>query len=160
MPRPLFKLDPSNLPGTHRSRVFVGGSYAGEARPLLDDLAIAVVRHGFNPIIADRYQLVLPEQDIHDVTLSLLHSCRLAIFEASTISGALMEIERAVDYGVRCLVLYKPAVTGGWKVSRMLSSFVEEHSDRIILREYAFARDCLREADHWLKAMGRMHYVR
>lgn len=155
MTRALVKLDPSALPGTHRSRVFVGGSYREESRPLLEQLGDAVVAGRFDPIIADRYQLLIPDRDIHDVTLSLLHSCRLAIFEASQMSGALMEIERAVDYGTRCLILYADPAGRGWQVSRMLNSLVLEHEERMALVSYARGGDALAEAERWLRAMRR-----
>ncbi len=71
--------DHSRLPGTHRDRVFVGGSYAHDSRRLLELLSTAVTESGFVPVVADEYPLEHPERDVHDVTLWLLHACRLAV---------------------------------------------------------------------------------
>src|SRR5258705_12108100 len=117
MPRRLARIDPSNLPGSYRSRVFLGGKYS-DKRSVLDTFADAVLSAGFHPIIADEYQLQIPQHDIHDVTMNLLHSCRLAVFELSELSGALMEIERTVDYGTWCLILHFDPANQGWRVSR------------------------------------------
>ena len=151
--------DPSRLPGNYRTRVFIGGSYADAKRPLLSDLAAAVHKRGFHSIVADEYQLVIPQHDIHDATLSLLHSCRLAIFELSEMSGALMEIERTVDYGTWCLLLYADPGSRGWRVSRMLSSFVDEHRDRLKLVRYSLSASAIGHANRWLDAMKRMAYA-
>ena len=89
-----------------RSRVFIGGSYHTAPRALLSSLAAAVRDMTMIPVVADEYDLPVPEVDVHDTTLYLLHACRLAIFEVSGMSGALMEIERVADFGVHALVLY------------------------------------------------------
>src|SRR4051794_17689604 len=100
-PRPTKRqnknLDPSLLPGTHHSRVFVGGSYVRTETSVLDYFGEVIRRSGFEPIVADTFQM--PSIALHDITLYLLHSCRLAVFEASNPSGALMELERTADYG-------------------------------------------------------------
>jgi hypothetical protein len=158
MPTPATQRDPSHLPGNYRTRIFVGGSYAQARRPLLDELGESVRQRGFEPVIADDYTVMIPSRDIHDVTLSLLHSCRLGIFELSELSGAMMEIERTVDYGTRCLLLFADPTGRGWRVSRMLSSFVHEHSDRMKLVRYNLAATAVREASRWLDAMKRMAY--
>src|SRR5665213_381458 len=93
------RLNPSILEGEHRSRVFIGGSYRSASRALLSSLASAARDVAMIPVLADEYDLAVPEVDVHDTTLYLLHACRLAIFELSAMSGALMEIERVVDYG-------------------------------------------------------------
>ena len=157
MPARPVRLDPSHLPGSHRSRVFLGGRYS-DKRPILDNFAQAVSSAGFHPIIADDYQLQIPEHDIHDVTMNLLHSCRLAIFELSELSGALMEIERTVDYGTKCLILYSDPANQGWRVSRMLNSFVEEHAEQMQLRAYNHLPSAIRKLKQWLAAMRRLTY--
>ena len=158
MPTAPSRLDPSHLPGNYRTRVFIGGSYSAVRRSLLTELSAAVRERQFEPIVADEYQLLIPPRDIHDVTLTLLHSCRLGIFELSEMSGALMEVERTIDYGTRCLLLYADPFNRGWQVSRMLSSFVAEHSDRLKLVRYNFPGSALAEARQWLYAMKRMAY--
>ena len=47
-------LDPSNLPGTHRTRVFVGGSYLPVSREILEVIESQVRSSGFEPILADQ----------------------------------------------------------------------------------------------------------
>ena len=87
-------LDPAKLPGTFASRVFVGGSYKAAAastgmapRALLDELRGAVIASGLDPIVADEYEVVDRERDIHHDAIYLLHACRLAIFELTEFSG-------------------------------------------------------------------------
>lgn len=155
------QLDPSRLPGHHRDRVFIGGSYADKSRSMLKRLAQVVHNRNFHPIIADDYQLQIPGRDVHDTTLCLLHSCRLAIFELSRLSGALIEIERTVDYGTQCLILFAdPEIRGieGWRVSRMLSSFVEEREAQLSWIAYRRPRDMVNHADQWLRNIGKISY--
>jgi hypothetical protein len=154
-----MKKDPSILPGTHRTRVFVAGSYAGRTRPLLGDIAAAVGAAGFVPLVADEYQLLVDDYDIHDVTLSLLHACRLAVFELSRLSGALMEIERIADYGTQCLVLFSDRSGAGYLPSRMLDSFVKERRHQIRLVPYVRTTGAVAEARRWLLAMRRRSYA-
>jgi len=90
--------------------------------------------------------------------MNLLHSCRLAIFELSELSGALMEIERTVDYGMKCLILYSDPANQGWRVSRMLNSFVEEHAEQMQLRAYNHLPSAIRKLKQWLAAMRRLTY--
>src|SRR5438270_11645490 len=126
-------LDPSNLPGTHHSRVFIGGSYVATETSVLEYFGEIVRKAGFEPIVADQFKM--PSIALHDITMYLLHSCRLAVFEASNPSGALMELERTADYGTFCLVLYREQ-EGYWSQSAMLNSFVRQHQGRIKLCSY------------------------
>jgi hypothetical protein len=43
------KLNPSKLPGSHRNRVFVGGSYAAGNRKMLDELEKVIKKVGVCP---------------------------------------------------------------------------------------------------------------
>src|SRR6266487_3021647 len=103
-------LDPANLPGAFASRVFLGGSYKAAVSPgkmaprqLLGELRKVVLKARLHPIIADEYSVADPDNEIHHDAVFLLHSCRLAIFELTEFSGALMEIERSADFGTHCL---------------------------------------------------------
>jgi hypothetical protein len=152
--------DPSKLQGTRSTRVFIGGSYHGEARSLLGRFASVARRAGFFSIIADQYVLETPDRDVHDGTMTLLHNCRFAIFEASRASGAFMEIERVPDYGVIALVLYQqvaPPRMGESRrmASRMLSSFALVHSDRIQVSPYTDPNDASKQVRRWLSAMKK-----
>lgn len=146
------QLDPSHLEGRHRSRVFIGGSYQQDNISCLDYLVNAVRSVEFVPVIANRYWLEYPD-DIHSVTMALLHSCRLAVFEMSVPSGALMEIERLPDYGIRALVLYADPDNKGWVVSRMLSTFLHEHDAYLTLKSYVREETAAQHVVDWLDTM-------
>lgn len=143
-------LDPSVLEGTRRKRVFVGGSYDKQWRDQLNLLVAVVKESGFVPVIADWYKLE-NDSDIHDDTLALLHSCRLAIFEVSVASGALMEIERAPDYGIRALVLFSNPDGKSHLPSRMLSTFLENRGPYVSFKGYASPEEALKAIRLWLK---------
>jgi hypothetical protein len=159
-------LDPSTLPGNHRTRVFVGGSYRPTNRMILELIAQSVSSEGFVPILADQYALLQPELDVHDVTLYLLHACRLAVFDLPTFSGALMEIERCSDYGVaQSLVLYQepfkrkwPQHASAWEASAMLKSLVLEHASRFKVRPYVRPQGAAGETRRFLRATRRSVY--
>ncbi len=146
------QLDPSQLEGRHRSRVFIGGSYAADHREFLERLTAVVRAADFVPVVADLYRSE-PSDDMHYVTMALLHSCRLAIFELSTASGALMEIERVPDYGTKTLILYADPNKKGWLVSRMLSAFVTEHQAQIEVKAYLRTANAETLTQEWLKRM-------
>ena len=175
------QLDPSKLPGSYKTRMFVGGSYrasaipqqalpvAGKAkatkkiaatpRQMLDHIRDIVVMENFDPVLAAEFRVGDPDREIHHDALFLLHACRLAIFDLSEFSGALMEAERAADYGTLCLILYEDPAGSGWRVSRMLNSFVEEHIDRFQLHGYIGPDDAKNRVRNWLREMKRRKYV-
>jgi hypothetical protein len=168
-------LNPSKLPGAYHTRVFVGGSYrqrspsgAGSPgrskgkpspREILDLLREVVIGQRFEPILAAEFRVARPEKEIHHDALYLLHASKFAIFDLSEFSGALMEIDRAADYGTRCLILYDDPGATGWRVSWMLSSFVEEHHEKFDLHGYLDAGDARNRARNWLMDMRRKGYV-
>jgi hypothetical protein len=143
----------SELPGTRWTRVFLGGSYVEHERRLLDDLALVVRDAGLDAVIADPYDMA--DEELHDVTLYLLHSCRLAVFECSLPSGALMEVERSLDYGLRSLILFRRSSRGP---SPMLTSLAREHQDRMRIVEYERPDEARRRTGQWLRTMKRMTY--
>ena len=161
-------LDPSQLPGTFRSRVFVGGSYKSVAAPgiglpprhLLEKLCEVVRIAALHPIVADEYEVLEPDRDIHHDAVYLLHSCRCALFELSEFSGALMEIERSADFGTQCLVLHHDPSKSGLQLSRMVSSFVLEHHARIRLYGYDGPDEAANAARNWLEEMVRLKHAR
>jgi hypothetical protein len=122
--------DPSNLSGAFSSRVFIGGSYKVVAassglppRTLLEELRKVVASEGLHPVIADEYEVIDPHLNIRHDAIYLLHACRLAAFELSEFSGALMEIERSADFGTHCLILHYSPSGNPLELSWMLSSF-------------------------------------
>lgn len=157
--------DPSRLPGSFESRVFVGGSYKAAAaaglspRQMLDELRKVVSNAGLHPIIADEYEVKDRNRDIHHDAIYLLHACRLAVFELSEFSGALMEIERSADYGTYCIVLHHDPGGTGWRLSWMLSSFAQEHHARIRLYGYIGVDDAKNAARNWLDEMLRLGHA-
>src|SRR4051794_34609789 len=150
------QLDPSTLPGTHHTRGFIGGSYVETETPVLQYFGEVVKARGFEPIVADQY--AMSPIALHDITMYLLHSCRLAIFEASNPSGALMELERTADYGTHCLVLFREQ-EGYWSQSAMLNSFVRQHQGRIKLCSYVRPKATKPIIGRWLASM-KMHLRR
>jgi len=153
--------NPSELPGAFSSRVFVGGSYKAKAsiglspRQLLSELRKVVRAAGLHPIIADEYRVKKPDREIHHDAIYLLHACRLAIFELTEFSGALMEIERSADYGTHCIVLHHDPGGEGLRLSWMLSSFAQEHAARIRLYGYTSVEEAKNAARNWLQEMLR-----
>ena len=148
--------DFSELKGAYERRVFIGGSYHDTKRSLLDDLATAVRKERFVTVIADEYRVV--DETLHDQTLSLLHACRYAVFEASDLSGTLMEIERTRDYGTRTLILFRGVSGADWKVSRMLNSFVSAGDPMVKVSAYMRPTTAVGNVQRWLVAMRRRLY--
>lgn len=144
-----MQLDAAQRQGKYRSRVFVGGSYHQEMRDRLSEIKDAISESGFSPVIADEVQLE-NEGDIHHETMVLLHSCRLAIFELSQLSGALMEIERVPDYGIEALILYVNPNNRSYLPSRMLSTFIEQHSLMVSLKDYLSPQKARQYVQEWL----------
>jgi hypothetical protein len=160
-------LNPSHLPGTFDSRVFVGGSYKVAAaaarmapRQLLDELRKVVVAAGLYPIIADEYEVNDPDTNIHRDAIFLLSSCRVAIFELSELSGALMEIERSSDFGTQCIILHFDPTGRGMQLSWMLSSFVQQHHARMELYGYLRVDEASNAARNWLDKMLRLGHAK
>ena len=143
-----------NLAGKYGRRLFIGGSYHGPSRKLLDDLARIAREEGFVPVIADDYPMTA--EQIHDLTLALLHACRYAVFEVSEMSGALMEVERTRDYGTQTLLLFHGASTSDWRVSRMLSSFVRQEDPLIKALGYMRPGTARTQVRRWLQGLKRI----
>lgn len=164
-----MRKNPSQLPGSYRRRVFVGGSYATSepstagpslaGRKMLDVIRESVVELGAEPVLADEFELEDPDHDIHHDAMYLLHACRTAVFELSEKSGAMMEIERSADYGTQCLVLYHDPAGTGWKVSQMLSSYASHHADRVTLEPYKTAGEARDVVRAWLSKMEAKGHV-
>jgi len=148
------RADPTRRIGTYRSRVFVGGSYQNVERSRLDDIKSEIVKAGYEPVVADEVQLE-NEADIHHETMVLLHSCRLAIFELSQLSGALMEIERVPDYGIQALVLFATPSGQEYLPSRMLSTFIDQHTASIKLSPYLSMMQLKQSVEDWLGEMRK-----
>jgi len=160
--------NPSELPGNFRSRVFIGGSYRTStpdaplvaSRQTLDELERLVQSLELHPVVADQFRVDEPDAEIHRDAIFLLHACRFAIFELSGFSGALMELERSVDFGTNCLILYHDPEGKGWRLSRMLSSFAVEHAARVRLFGYTHWSSAIDSARNWLEEMLRLRHAR
>ena len=148
------RADPTRRIGTYRSRVFIGGSYHQEERSRLADIKAEIVKAAYEPVVADEVQLE-NEADIHHETMVLFRSCRLAIFELSQLSGALMEIERVPDYGIQALVLFNAPSGQAYLPSRMLSTFIDQHAASISLKRYLSVAEAKRYVKQWLKSMRK-----
>jgi len=76
--------------------------------PDLRDVKAAVHKLGgaFVPILPyDDFQI--PQGQIYEWDLRLLHNCKYAIFEVTNPAGELFEIARCSEYGVTTLLVYK-----------------------------------------------------
>ena len=98
------KLKIDEMPGKYEERVFIGGNYDFPSN--LRVIKRHVENLGFRPILAlDDFDV--PDIDIHDCDLRLLHNCKYAIFDITHSAGELMEIERCNEYGTRVMVVYQ-----------------------------------------------------
>lgn len=97
------KFHVDDMPGEREKRVFIGGNYDFAA--VLRLVKKFVESLGFQPIMALDFDV--PESDIHDCDLRLLHNCKYAIFDVTHCAGELMELERCKDYGTRVMVVYQ-----------------------------------------------------
>jgi len=82
-------------------RVFIGGNYDTPGN--LHIISELVRARGYLPKIAKECLMMLDltgEECTHESSMMLLHTCRYAIFDASSYSGWLMELERTRDYGI------------------------------------------------------------
>ena len=61
---------------------------------------------------------------IYHKCLTLLHSCKYAIFDLSEQAGQLVEVERAPDYGVKTLVIWP--INKELSITQMLKSCLED----------------------------------
>lgn len=103
-------------------RVFVGGNHRLIA--ILEEIKKTVAQAGYDAILADDFEM--PEDRIHDDTLMLLQSCRLAVFDISLDNGHLMEIPKIPEYGIHPLFVYSAMDPSKEPhVSRMLKSWLE-----------------------------------
>lgn len=97
------KPKPDILPSTFNERVFIGGNY--DLPVNLVEIKEMVQDAGWIPIFPLDFNI--PQDQIHDWDLRILHSCRSAIFEVSQAAGELMEIERADEYRTKTLLVFQ-----------------------------------------------------
>jgi hypothetical protein len=84
-------------------RVFIGGS--GGLPDMFDEIAKAVEKLGYDPVIAVRFENPNGMSPYYKCLL-ILHSCKYAIFDLTQQRGQLLEVERSTDYGVRTLLVW------------------------------------------------------
>ena len=91
------------------SRVFIGGNYDSPLNLFL--ISEFVRERGYFPRMASQV-LMCPdlEKKSHENSLLLLHSCKFAIFDITSYSGWLMELERTRDYGIEDILLVRNAM--------------------------------------------------
>jgi hypothetical protein len=83
---------PFGFPQPWEQRVFIGGNYQTHM-PVIRHIEAIVNSLGYTPIVA--FDVEIPHENTHHHTMLLLHTCGHALFEISSASGQLMEIERA-----------------------------------------------------------------
>lgn len=90
-----------NIESEWNKRVFIGGSGAAiinQIRDIVDEL------DNYDPIVVIEFNK--PDDiTIYQKCLTLLHSCKYAIFDLSMPGGQIIEIERAPEYGVKTLAI-------------------------------------------------------
>lgn len=95
-----------DIPGSYKNRIFIGGDYKNQLVVILEIAKFVrdnLGRH-FVPIVATDFEI--PDGKERDYCLRLLHNCKFAIFELTSMAGQLIEVERAKDYGTICLYVY------------------------------------------------------
>lgn len=98
-----WKPPPTHIPGKFEERVFIGGNYdqmdrLRKIREMVDEMK------DFTTILPyDDFNL--PDEEIHDWDLRLLHQCRYAIFDIGVDGGQFFEIGRCKDYNTRTLLV-------------------------------------------------------
>lgn len=107
----------SQIHGELEKRVFIGGSYG--RLYILNWITKAVLKSNYIPIIPREFR-PHPDLPTRNHSLLLLHNCKYAIFDISTMGGHLMEIERTFDYKTYTLFLCEKVYAAS--VSAMLSS--------------------------------------
>ena len=93
----------SHPPGDIKDRVFIGGDYKHPS--VLREIEKFVISLGFQPIIALDFDI--PPEEINRSCKMLLHVSKYAIFEVSSSSGQLVELDRTIDYDVDTLVVFQ-----------------------------------------------------
>ncbi len=63
--------------------------------------------------------------------------------------------ERSGDFGTRCIVLHFDPRKLGLRLSWMLTSFAQEHADRVDLYGYLSVDEAVNAARNWLQKMVR-----
>ena len=84
-------------------RVFIGGRSG--LSPIIEIMRDKVERLGCDPVVAIDFDMP-GQMTIYHKCLTLLHSCKYAIFDLSEQAGQLLELERAPEYGVQTLVVW------------------------------------------------------
>jgi len=107
------------FPQPREKRVFIGTNYDTFSH-VIPEIKLAVMFRNYMPIIIR--EVNVREEEMHDVSLLLLHTCGHAIFDITDPAGQLMEIERARDYGVRVLLLRSQPTGHELYVSQMIRS--------------------------------------
>ncbi len=83
------------------TRVFMGGSgdaIINKMRDIVDKIG------GYDPVVVVDFNMP-NDMTIYNKCLTLLHSCKYAIFDLSMSGGQIVEIERAPDYGIKTLAV-------------------------------------------------------
>ena len=136
-------LSVNSPPGNFGDRVFIGGNYRHGAA--LQNIKDAVVESGFTPIIVAEFDIQAGTE--RDSSLTLLRQCKFAIFEVTTHSGYIAELERVVDYQTVTLCLWDSWGTEQPKISAMVTSNPAFQSNN---KGYSSTRDMQEKAHQFL----------
>ena len=151
------------LPGIYNWRVFIGGNYAsiGNLRSIKD--AVYRLGVGFTPILPyDDFQI--PQGQVYETDLRLLHNCKYAIFEVTQPGGELFEIARCTEYRVTTLLVYQARgfseAPPNVKTMLLESGGHEHHSWLNNTQLYRIVDEFLRQKNpvQWQRAVNLMGY--
>jgi hypothetical protein len=107
------------FPQPRENRVFIGLNYDRNA-DLIPEMHLAIIMRNRTPV-AVRDVVIPPGNNVHDVSLLLLHTCGSAVFDVTNPNGQFMEIERARDYGVNVMLVRAEPVGHPAHVSQMIA---------------------------------------
>lgn len=122
--KPSPSLNINNVPGKPQDRVFVGGPTSH--LPTLYVMKSICISKGKQPILT--YDFEISNTDIYKSSIRLLLDCCYAIFEVSENSGQLFEIQKALEFGLPTLLLYRSDKQEiSVPISRMLLTLAHAH---------------------------------
>lgn len=123
--RPTPPFDINRIPGEPFNRVFIGGPTS--RLPTLHIIKSICICNDKQPILT--YDFRVPKNGVYKACIHLLLGCQYAIFEVSESSGQLFEIQKALEFGLPILLLYKTDEQDmPVHVSRMLTTLAHSHN--------------------------------
>lgn len=95
------------FPEPRERRVFIGANY-DKNQSVISVIKQAVFAKGYTPVIPAEYGI--NPNNIHDETMTLLHTCGHAIIEITNPAGQYMEVERCHDYKIHTILFIEKPI--------------------------------------------------